>query len=607
MFEFLNNLFQKKQLTEQQKMSIIELVDNEESFINPRDVIVKKKQFKKDEKKAWARYITPYIRMNDNFTPQLEREIDALFNRICDVVDVELKKKRKNIKHVKSEHYYYRESVFDEIYRLSKDVVCSYYRQESKASADFISYLIKTMLSKDICHFLMKEIDEHRQSLPFPDEETREQFRLTSFGTKIIWWDPSGELRNEQIFNSTEMNYFNKLMKRPTKFTELPALMTLCLQKYTELLQIVLDDLEDETISWKIKPNNYFRQYFQLPMDDSRLWNETNRLSADIYLFTENSIRKEIEGFRLLAAEESQQSLQKYLPKETVQKIQENLNQKTDLDFDYPTIISLRTVYKTAWNEAANFIIDQPVGKVSMFLEDIAKDPDLKKIATKVIKNSTDSNKHRVVIFLMEKRELPLIKAQQKQRDDFIHSTRQEEYQELLIAQELVYENLPALLDKLAQPARRKIKLDNELITASNSALYNIIDMVDDYLGEEEINPDRVPNTLVYKEISVATEQLESNNAVSVSILEEANANEQEVSQPTEQMEFLSYLVRNNGISLEKFKQQAANKGKLYQAYLNELNEILYEVFDDQVLTIYQQQILIEDDFMEEMREWIDG
>lgn len=91
---------------------------------------------------------------------------------------------------------------------------------------------------------------------------------------------------------------------------------------------------------------------------------------------------------------------------------------------------------------------------------------------------------------------MPLIKAQQKQRDEFIHSTRQEEYQELLSAKELVYENLPALLDKLAQPARRKIKLDNELITASNSALYAIIDRVDDYLGEEEINPDTVSNPL---------------------------------------------------------------------------------------------------------------
>ena len=605
MFEFLNNLFQKKQLTEQQKMSIIELVDNEESFINPRDVIVEKKYPEKDEKKAWASYITPYIKMNDDFTPQLEKEIDALFNRICDVVDVELKKKRKNIKHMKSEYYYYRESIFDEIYRLAKDAVCSFYKQESKKSSDFISYMMESMLSSDIRFLLIKEIDENFRRLPFPDDETREQFRLTSFGTKIIWWDPSGELRNEQIFNNTEMDYFNKLTKRATKFTEVPALMILCLQKYTGLLQIVLDDLEDETIRWKVKPNNYFRKFFHLPLDDTRIWRETDRLAIDLYLCAENSIRKEVEGFRLLAAEESQQSLQKYLPKETFQKIQAYLNQKTDLDFDYPTILSLRTVYKTAWNEAANFIIDQPVGKVSKFLEDIAKDPDLKKIATKVIKNSTDSNKRKVVIFLMEKRAVPLIKAQQKQRDDFIHSTRQEEYQELLIAQELVYENLPALLDKLAQPARRKIKLDNELITASNSALYNIIDMVDDYLGEEEINPDRVPNTLVHKEISVATEQLEPNNAVSVSILEEVN--EQEVSQPTEQMEFLSYLVRNKGISLEKFKQQAANKGKLYQAYLNELNEILYEVFDDQVLTIYQQQIFIEDDFMEEMREWIDG
>lgn len=605
MFEFLNNLFQKKQLTEQQKLSIIELVDNEESFINPRDVIVEKKHSRRAVKQAWLSYITPYIRFNDDFTYQVEQEIEALFNRVCDVVDVELKKRHQNIKYVKATYYYSRESAIDEIYRVARNVVTSFYRQEDKEATSFISFVLESMLASEICLLVRKEIDECRESLPFPDEETREEYKLTSFGTKIIWWDPSGELRNKQAFESIQMDYFNRVNKRVTKFTEVPALMTLCLEKYADLLHIVLADLEDETIKWKVKPNNYFRQFFRLPLYDARIWKETDCLPTDLYLLAENSIRKEIEGFRLAADEQSRQSLQQYLPKKTVQKIQAYLDTKTELDFDYPTIMSLRTVYKTAWNEAANFIIDQPFESVSKFLVDIAKDPDLKKICTKVIKNSTDSNKHRIVIFLMEKRALPLIKAQQKQRDEFIHSTRQEEYQELLSAKELVYENLPALLDKLAQPARRKIKLDNELITASNSALYAIIDRVDDYLGEEEINPDRVPDTLVHKEISVATEQLEPNNAVSVSILEEMN--EQEVSQPTEQMEFFSYLVRNNGISLEKFKQQAANKGKLYQAYLNELNEILYEVFDDQVLTIYQQQILIEDDFMEEMREWIDG
>lgn len=56
----------------------------------------------------------------------------------------------------------------------------------------------------------------------------------------------------------------------------------------------------------------------------------------------------------------------------------------------------------------------------------------------------------------------------------------------------------------------------------------------------------------------MATKQLESSHAVSVSSL--AEAEEQEASQPSDQMAFLSYLVRNNGLSLEEFKQQAAKK-----------------------------------------------
>ena len=59
--------------------------------------------------------------------------------------------------------------------------------------------------------------------------------------------------------------------------------------------------------------------------------------------------------------------------------------------------------------------------------------------------------------------------------------------------------------------------------------------------------------------------------------------------------------------SVDDFKENAKNNGKLHQVYLTELNEVLYEIFDDQVLVISQQQVIIEEDFMEEMREWLYG
>ncbi|MEI2803913.1 MAG: hypothetical protein V9E84_09950 [Trichococcus flocculiformis] len=46
-------------------------------------------------------------------------------------------------------------------------------------------------------------------------------------------------------------------------------------------------------------------------------------LPADLYLLAENMIRKEVEGLRVVPAEESLQNLQKYLPDETFLKIQE--------------------------------------------------------------------------------------------------------------------------------------------------------------------------------------------------------------------------------------------------------------------------------------------
>ena len=52
MFEFINKIFKNKKLTEEEKISIIELVNNEESFIKPRDLIAEQEHQKKAEKKG---------------------------------------------------------------------------------------------------------------------------------------------------------------------------------------------------------------------------------------------------------------------------------------------------------------------------------------------------------------------------------------------------------------------------------------------------------------------------------------------------------------------------------------------------------------------------
>ncbi len=382
-------------------------------------------------------------------------------------------------------------------------------------------------------------------------------------------------------------------------------------------MQIVLHDLEDGSIKWKIKPNNYFRKYFHLPLDDERIWAETVRLPADLYLLAENMIRKEVEGLRVVPAEESLQNLQKYLPDETFMKIQEYLSQEVELELDYQTITALRDVNKTVWHEAANLLIRQSLEKVSGLLEDVANDPDLKKIATKVIKQSEDPDKRILFIFLMERMALPVSKALQKERDGFIHPTRKTDYQQLLLDADLALEGLAVLLNECTQPMRREIKLDTALITASHSALDTIIDMVDTYLSDAETHEVRDAavnlNFIAEVEMSSAEEQSEAESAVSISVSATASISiTEEVENPdseqeSEHMRFLKQLVASNGISLDDFKEQAKNNGKLHQAYLTELNEVLYEIFDDQVLVISQQQVIVEEDFMEEMREWLYG
>ena len=609
MFEFINKIFKNKQLTEEEKVSIIELVNNEESFIKPRDLIVEQMRLKKAEKKAaekaWISYVSPQVRMNDNLTGQLEATVEALFEILCTVADVELRKKRKNIKHVKYERYYYRVTIFDEIHRLAREVVFSFYRQDNMHPDIYFSYDLQAMLSRDIQKILIREVEKYRKYMSAPDEETRRRFGLTTFGTKIVWWDPSGVLRDKQLFDSNEIDYFNQLSKRVTRFTEIPAVMSLCLSKYVELLQLIVRDLEDDSIKWKIKPNNYFRKFFRLPQDDGRIWAETFRLPTDLYILAENTVRREVEGLRVLPEEDYLQNLKQYFPDETFRKIQVCLSQKVDLELDYPTISALRNVNKTVWHEAANLFIRQSVEQVGSLLCEVAEDPDLKKVAAKVIKQSEEPDKRMLFICLMERMELPISKALQKERDGFIHPTRQADYQQLLLDADLAFENLPGLLRECTQPLRREIKLDTALISASHAALDTIIDMVDTYLDEEEtIEPNLVAKINLSSKVEI--KQSES-SAATIEESEVTATSELENEQDSGHRAFLKHLIARDGISLDDFKEQAKNNGKLHQAYLTELNEVLYEVFDDQVLVISQQQVIIEEDFMEEMREWLHG
>jgi hypothetical protein len=120
------------------------------------------------------------------------------------------------------------------------------------------------------------------------------------------------------------------------------------------------------------------------------------------------------------------------------------------------------------------------------------------------------------------------------------------------------------------------------LISASHSALDTIIDMVDTYLGEDEAAEGMSPafslDFVAEIELSEAVEEKQAEVFVSSfvsSVEENEEISEPDNDQDSEHMAFFKHLVLSGGISLDDFKEQAKNKGKLHQAYLTELNDEL--------------------------------
>lgn len=157
------------------------------------------------------------------------------------------------------------------------------------------------------------------------------------------------------------------------------------------------------------------------------------------------------------------------------------------------------------------------------------------------------------------------------------------------VAAELALAKKMAEVEKVVEP--KKIELNFEKISTSQQELTQIVDMITDFVGDE--NEDDV--------VEVVLEEKAKDEVEMPVLTETVNTDNEEI-----QLVFLQMIVNNNGLDLFEAEAFCEEHGLFLNAFVNQINQRLYDLVEDQVLLIEGSQIMVDDFYQEDVENWIE-
>ena len=183
-------------------------------FKNENTEIINNWKFKLD-KTIWDYYDELKI-------PILKKKIINLYNKICETADIELRKKKKSlikeIIKVKKGNYYFREKIFNDIFRGTIQIINGEYRGNRRdINEDYYFQDFLDIIGENINKIIINEINEYLKELPRLNTEIIEYYNLTPNGLPYRYWDKDGKLREEYNFSELEKRILERTSFRQTK------------------------------------------------------------------------------------------------------------------------------------------------------------------------------------------------------------------------------------------------------------------------------------------------------------------------------------------------------------------------------------------------------
>ncbi|MBU5427677.1 NINE protein [Tissierella pigra] len=571
-------------LNEKEKINEIEII--EVSHIEPKKIHTETKSSNKYQNNWTKKLDIPYERYIMEIS-QVKDETIKFYEKLCNYLDEELRKKQislnKEIKRILEEGGRYNNILYT-IYCISEGHVTKAYSGGYDYYDPGYSYgILEEHLGKDIRDKVFAKAQGLEKNVAPPMDEVLIYFNLTENGLPKKWWDNDGKLRKNMEFNTKDLNVLTATPSRNTIVWDIYSAKKKIISLYLVLWESISNGLEAD-VKWIKKKKDVLKKIID---GEYRYYidYENENILASLIKISENTLREVIPNTQILNITNDQENIDKYLPKEVVKDINNKI-------IEYKKGISRKEIENilnemiekrpSDWKLKAEKIL---MADIDMGLKDLIsyeQDENFLKIAKEIIKKSDYKELLLLSLYGIGKQE-NLSQKNIKLLESIIYSSNLSIYKELVEDKIALSMELLNRLVELTMPIRKKIELDMNKVELSKKELTETVNIVQEYIGENE---DKIIETENKNPIEKIVEEIDDKLDFKYG-------------------EFLNLILNIGAMKIEDGKRIAMDNGTLLNAFISEVNRELYEYIQDQTIIIDDDYIKIDEFYVDMVRELI--
>ncbi len=536
----------------------------------------------------WATQLElPYERHNLRI-PQLRKAVYDIYEELAEYVDQGLRRENSSLEALGRQAmpggYSYYNNILYTIFCMAEGEVTHHYSGGGRGYYDssFSYQLLQMRTNEAYVEHLKQYVAELVKKLPAADEEVRKYYGLTKNGFALTWWDKDGELRGKYKLPNHLDRILTITPSRSTKIYEIPPVRAAIFLHYYRVL-LTLEKQRELTPGWSQRMTAYLNQVF----DDTRKYvsNPYGIAVLNIILkLCEQAVRSNVPYARPLDTTKELASLSRIIPKDAATAITTAINDIKPLKLSDATLQLLREQNPTAWKSDTAITGEISVEQVITLLNRYDQPGVIDKVAKDLIKRHDDPKAQLLALYQASVIDGSLDKVLEKKLSSLVHHAQLSTYNQLVLEKKKLSITLAEQLASLGRAPRKRVVLNDEKLAKAHDDHNRAIKSVVGYLGEEA-DDDSTPAPV---EVPVITR--ETLFAASV---------DQPIMLTDDQKKFLGLLIdSSNGIEVSVATEFTRTQKKMLNSYLQSLNKILYQRFEDQVIVQGDGRIGIEDEYI---------
>lgn len=459
-------------------------------------------------------------------------------------------------------------SHFHQLYQLARDYVEDYIDPNFDSEADRIYRNLYRLTNQDFSDKLKKEAQSYLSELPILNVETIEFYKLSPNGKAKVFWDEDGTFREKYSFEKDEEKALTQLSQRNNVLWTNELLKDFTINLFLKSLKQVFSDSSFDTDILKTytKPYTLYK-----------------KILDSLLIITEANVRRKFSFLADIKTENSIEILRENQCDDILEFFM--TSQRAYLDNVDDSIIEeiyLSYIMKNPnkSSDIASFISSLDISRQEETLLKFKNRENFSDILNSLLSNSFVPSRI-LALFYTYKFQNPNPRHK-KVLFEIIRPENFDKFIDLIKDRDFDLDLLEEILD-LKNIQTKKISLDKKMVSKSRNELTNTVNTISEFIGDFE-----------------DTEEIEIVEAES----QEDENTENKLSPNT--IKFLKVILEDTYIDKDKARQIAQEKGLFLNVFVNEINDQLFPYINDQTLIIEEDKIVIDDFYIDMVKELVD-